>query len=177
MIFAAETLTDPAAIAAASRYSDIILTAIVSVVITSGVGGFFVWLYNRRKTNSEVNVNESEVIQNLVNVVASLGKDIEGFITQTRTLRAQVEAVQAEKRTADAAIDEAKTAAVAAVSAMRATHAEYMLKAAERIPDTLGRLETIQAGLDDCPDNNEMKRAVVFVVEYLYYLRRQLTGK
>lgn len=174
MFLDAETLTDPAA--AAARFADIALTAIISIFATGGVGGFFVWLFNRRKTNSEVNVNESEIIQNLVNVISGLQKDIESFIEKTRTLRNQVESVEVEKKAADRLIADVKDAEAAKVKALNAAFVAEKEKVGGSVIKMLEIVGRIQSEISGCPNSKELTREGVRLMEMLYYVKTQLLG-
>jgi hypothetical protein len=190
MLFAAETLTDPAAQAAAQqvvqaavRYDVIAITAAISVLATSGLGGFFIWLYNRRKTNSEVDLNDSQAELNdaekeqiSANIIRGLLADINGFIEQVRGLRDQIDAVKAEKKAADQTITAVKENEAAARKQLAVDFAAEKAKISETVVRAIDSMSKLEIEVDKCENPSAIRRQTVLVVELLYYIKRLLTG-
>lgn len=87
-------------IATANLFQQIILA-----VVSAFVGGFFLWLFTRNKTNSETGKNKSETYAKYVETIAKqteiigeLRSDIDGWFEKVSSLRRASEAVQDENR-------------------------------------------------------------------------------
>src|SRR5258706_2862987 len=85
-------LLDPSAANSATidRIAEFAATAIFSAFAS----GFFVWLFARKKTGSEIHKTESETFQTYIGIIRDLQNDINGFVEKTKTLRIESAALE-----------------------------------------------------------------------------------
>jgi hypothetical protein len=160
-------LTDPAV----NRYLELLITGIIS----AGVAGFFGWFFGRKKIGSEINVNESEVIQKLVNTIGDLQDDLDSYIERAKLLRVEVETIGAAKRDADRLIDQVKLENDAQVRDVHKTYVAEKRKLAESVVKMLMIITEIQSEIETCPNHSDLKREGVRLKELLHYVHGQLT--
>jgi hypothetical protein len=161
------------------RWSELAIAGFIS----AAVAAVFTWLLTGKKTesetrknNSDVDLNESEIIQNLVNIIGKLQTDIDSFIERTKGLRVQVDAAEDAKRQADLLIEQVRRDEADKTRELHRAFAAEKAKLAESVITMQMIINNIATEIADCPNNSELKREAVRISELLHYVRGKLTS-
>ncbi len=153
--------------------TEIVKLAAVAI-LSAATGAFFPWLAGRRKTGTEVEKNESEIIQGYVKIVAQLMADVDKLITDLRAVRIEVKVAEDAKAEADDLIEDVRRGEAIKI---RDLHRAFVVEK-ETLGKSVGKMikivDAVTEKLSECPNNHELRREAVRLKEMLYYVRNRL---